>query len=189
MWWSFQVLALRYTTLTHAPAVGGRPSYESEPNCVNDQFYSSMIVHSHSELWFLYHTKMNPSTKKASPFHHKTNNINTLFIYLTQIYSTSTKSIFFSSPTFPFWFFLYLPRFVAERVRSWPWASHNHRKWKRYLHWPRHGMRVWSGRVSGSFLEVIHGNHTAGFALSSLETTLKHWRNPESPRDLLPGNL
>ncbi len=28
-----------------------------------------------------------------------------------------------------------------------------------------------------------------GFAMSSLETTLNNWRNPESPRDLLPENL
>ena len=42
-----------------------------------------------------------------------------------------------------------------------------------------------STRGVGKFSNTNHG----GFAISSLETTLKNWRNPELPRVSKPGNL
>ena len=89
--------------------------------------------------------------------HSSTKPTISIYVYLRNIYSKSTKPVLFSCATFPFGFLL--SSCLLRKVRSWPWASHNHRTWKRYLHWPRHGMLTW--RVHGSLWEVIHGNHNS----------------------------
>ena len=48
----------------------------------------------------------------------------------------------------------------------------------------------WHQEENNNRGRVYRSHHwNPGFALSSLETTLKNGRNPDSPRDLLPGNF